>query len=1069
MDTTPHTPFHTFAISLDENPYISATKTVRWKVAPVTPSKRPAADENIPHTLHFRSQPWKKPKTRPAPSSRSSKGPRSPLTATQNANISTPLAPPPTASFPFTFGSSTQEFRSDPQAAPTTSRLRLGDPPLPSTPSNAPTTPLKALTTSEKLMKMYLALKECDWTFGDFIWHMSYHGGSSDRSGHKKWHAQVMSRFLQGRSTHKPIEIIQLWFTSHYGALPRGTNGFDFDTPYEKIPHVRLSIMAMAAQLVEKRVRLEAKNAVKPDAGLHATLRKNGKNKVEWKDLGTTTVWEVGELLKGLQPTTWRLLEGVIGAKKVRTRRPVDVVCTHVLSALDFARNNEARLLPMLKGLFFFAHSSPTDLIAYESRTAQMPAYNVLYKTAKQLAEYEAGVIESLGHSPTVIGFIQTDNVQNYLRQRDPRIGRVNQLNIGLAATFCELSGVSPSALDLDDKLNRIRKNERANITTRRLLSFIDQPHLDTVFSLHWMFMLVDSIPELSYMKTHVSMLFRTRASKIKLDDEPTKVHPLRSNAKNEAVTTELKEGIADFLEQVGQHEGNYSKCLLLVGGDGLTYQKLLELQRHLQLHDDALQSLSVLQPVLSLWHLEWTDVCRIFELFWGKHLDPDPSTLGHSAAQIGRATPSNLKKVDYYLAVELMYLILRVRILDCWRQVLTVYPNHFACADIFEYFKQKKAEKKLPGIEEVEATARDLHRAFSSTRAVYEALEHSRIASDWTAAVPEGSPWPSSPATPTGGSKSETHADGQMDAKGDRVLSNSITFMRDALLSRELSYAIAEGDVGRVYEVVKCLLFTFAGSGHSKYTTYTLETVVSLELESSEELKLATLKATLVNLTGRAGSFTAADLMQEYFNRLLEAIVEKKGVNYSEDFIRLVISPNLHHFARIKIDMRTGVGLSKRSGRHTEPHANPEIKKLLEVYQTHELHKRRPGRVYEGVHKDQFNAGIIKLDSKLPAWISETVRSRDLLWKARNIGDASALPGPPLTPADIPTDDANSPEEHLIPSTLGFSQIIDGELVIHVTTPDDFSLDSDLAHSFDMDVSDLLDESDDELPSIFD
>ena len=322
----------------------------------------------------------------------------------------------------------------------------------------------------------------------------------------------------------------------------------------------------------------------------------------------------------------------------------------------------------MLKGLFFYAHSAPADLVAYGSRTAEMPSYNTLYKSAKQLATYEASVIESLGRDPSIVGFIQTDNVQNYLRQRDLRMGRINQLNIGLAATYCELNGVNPCALDLDDKLRRVRQSTRATLTTHRLLSFIDQPHLDTVLSLHWMFMLVDSIPELSHMKPHVSMLFRTRGLKIKLEATPTKVHPLRSNAKNEAVTTELKEGIVDFLEQVGQHEGNYTKRLLLVGGDGLTYQKLLELQRHLQLHDDALQSLTLLQPVLSLWHLEWTDVCRIFELFWGKHLDPDPSTLGHSAAQIGRATPPNLKKVDYYLAVELMYLVLRVRMLDCWR-----------------------------------------------------------------------------------------------------------------------------------------------------------------------------------------------------------------------------------------------------------------------------------------------------------------------------------------------------------------------------------------------------------------
>ena len=76
------------------------------------------------------------------------------------------------------------------------------------------------------------------------------------------------------------------------------------------------------------------------------------------------------------------------------------------------------------------------------------------------------------------------------------------------------------------------------------------------------------------------------------------------------------------------------------------------------------------------------------------------------------------------------------------------------------------------------------------------------------------------------------------------------------------------------------------------------LEFICRLELESSQELRDAVLKATLVNISGRAGAFTPADVMQEFFNRLLKVIVEKKGVEYGDTFIRDVISRNLHHFA---------------------------------------------------------------------------------------------------------------------------------------------------------------------------
>ena len=50
------------------------------------------------------------------------------------------------------------------------------------------------------------------------------------------------------------------------------------------------------------------------------------------------------------------------------------------------------------------------------------------------------------------------------------------------------------------------------------------------------------------------------------------------------------------------------------------------------------------------------------------------------------------------------------------------------------------------------------------------------------------------------------------MHPQGDRVLASSITFMRDALMSREMSYAVAEGNTGRVYEVLKVVFSSLFG-----------------------------------------------------------------------------------------------------------------------------------------------------------------------------------------------------------------------------------------------------------------
>jgi hypothetical protein len=90
-------------------------------------------------------------------------------------------------------------------------------------------------------------------------------------------------------------------------------------------------------------------------------------------------------------------------------------------------------------------------------------------------------------------------------------------------------------------------------------------------------------------------------------------------------------------------------------------------LKKYLQNHTDAFQSFEILRPILQLWHLMWTDLCRIFETHWGAPLNDNPATLGHSAKKIGRAPPANLKKVDYYPSVQLLNLVHDMRMLDCW------------------------------------------------------------------------------------------------------------------------------------------------------------------------------------------------------------------------------------------------------------------------------------------------------------------------------------------------------------------------------------------------------------------
>lgn len=228
-------------------------------------------------------------------------------------------------------------------------------------------------------------------------------------------------------------------------------------------------------------------------------------------------------------------------------------------------------------------------------------------------------------------------------------------------------------------------------------------------------------------------------------------------------------------------------------------------------------------------------------------------------------------------------------------------------------------------------------------------------------------------------------------------------------------------------------MLFTFAGSSHSKYTTYLLQFITNLELESSQPLRETTLNSMLVNLSGRAGGFTTGDLIQEFFNRLLEAIIERKGADFGDIFIRQIVSRNLHHMGWVKTELRDGLGLAARAGRHSDPHMKPEVKTLLRQYARHELHSRRSGRSMDEGDVDDFQRGWEKLaKGKLRKWVVETVQSRGLKDTLCPSGNDSNRE---CDASDDEGDEEDSDTENVgvggDAPTFGSMSMVDGEFII--------------------------------------
>lgn len=439
------------------------------------------------------------------------------------------------------------------------------------------------------------------------------------------------------------------------------------------------------------------------------------------------------------------------------------------------------------------------------------------------------------GKPMTKVVVLYFDNVQHMKKQREARIGAESVMIIGVAGT-ARFMEVPEAACDLADKRRRIALNERQSLTMDSLLDMIDFPHLREVGILQWIQALATYVPELSVYSTEISLRYRTRVAKRPIPLEKTPIHPLATSGKNEAYIPDLKDCFLDFLQQLGQTESDFDLRLWICGGDGMSYNNMLLLKKYLKDHPDAFQRFELMEPILLAWHTMWTDLSRLFETHWGSPLNDNPATLGNSAKIAGRAPPSNLKKVDYYPAAELLNLVHDTRMLDCWRYFSALHSGlvvsnliycrlFFKTDDIHEFITHRASIDQLPSFEDLEHGARALFDTYCTTRADHACSNDvTDGSSEWSTHVPLGTPWvppiidktsirskpvlPKKNAkktkTPKAAPKTSSEKPDSTIFKGDHVLRDCRAFFKDASISREAAYAAAGGDVGRLWEALK-------------------------------------------------------------------------------------------------------------------------------------------------------------------------------------------------------------------------------------------------------------------------
>ncbi|CCO36908.1 hypothetical protein BN14_11055 [Rhizoctonia solani AG-1 IB] len=172
--------------------------------------------------------------------------------------------------------------------------------------------------------------------------------------------------------------------------------------------------------------------------------------------------------------------------------------------------------------------------------------------------------------------------------------------------------------------------------------------------------------------------------------------------------------------------------------------------------------------------------------------------------------------------------------------------------------------------------------------------------------------------------------------------------------------------------------LFTFAGSGSSKYTNELLELSAGFIYEFPEELQKAIMNNWLCNFSGNQGSWMPMDLMQEHHIRDLKDKSQHRDQDFEGEFFKKILSRNTRSFAQVRSTMNQALHLKDLSGRHGEAKHLSTRRKLLSTLEAQRIHVLVPGRDYGWKAQDDLMAGKQAMATKVSNFVKRPSSSHN-------------------------------------------------------------------------------------------
>ncbi|KAJ7266414.1 hypothetical protein B0H12DRAFT_1010765 [Mycena haematopus] len=916
-------------------------------------------------------------------------------------------------------------------------------PPLGHTPGSdsapaTPITPPSATSTSSqvrlraparsKQQKVHDVLDSYGFVgFGDFLEAFFEHPGDVDLRTSS--HRGAVTSFLQGHSKVRLEKILDLIYT-HPQSRPKRkfadqvNAAFSHDKPLSEIRFARPFLTAWSTRIVGdeiyRRVGLLAKKSDDPNSRTHIRATTNGRKAgarvATWEDT-EFTIDGLAAQYRNADPFIWYITEcfcapRIKGKVVIRKRRPHPAIQVAALSSFVISRNSYASgnlALPL--GIWQFACLTHVDVKRVYTRFGSTVSDSTVRKalssmSAADMSALKLSVQDATARGESAWGKI-FDNVQYYSAVFEHGLGRENELKIGTACTAFKFSGYQPGAFAANDYIAHVIQQDRQTMTTESVFQSIDWAHIAEVSKLHSVRVLAEFTPFLHHLNPQISARFReSPIAKHRIPVCKTVLQPLATNAEQEGTSQGMQRTLREFEEQMGIEPEKYDNILIWNRGDGASHSTVMGLRKYLAVSADIYKSFRNVISTPETWH---TKACA--SNHYGPSASKDPSSLSRSSNTANMKRPTDLKKCDFYPTSRSMTLIWEAHILNCWRLILGIDT------DIQSHFEALAASDALPTLEDLLEHAETLCNRYASQNAYDQALS----AEEYDQAIPEmkapkGTPWtaPSAPTIPPTTPKDEPHIhteDTEFD--GDRVLSNSILFVLEFGWWIELNYAIPEGDIRRVMEILKIFIFTFAGTSNQNYMRYMLDLYALLEFECSPALKLTLLNNWLLNLCGEIGKFVEGDLMQEWNNKWLQVMVPRRGAEFDDKYYREIVAPNVLHFIKLKEDIESAFELKRRSKAHTSPHLRDETKVLLTLYKEEQLHLFRSGRSMGHAAVNRFDRGYSRLVAgKMDEFLQRSAEYADVLKSVetlRSLDHPSSMdvdqPSPLASRASSPLD----------------------------------------------------------------